>query len=415
MPSRFQPTAFGVGLIAVLGALLVIGDARGNEPPGDSGILPLKVRFWADEIELTGALPDQKTANRLMIAIHHAQPGKAIWTEVVIDPSRTVNDLPSTPQLAGLLLEMALSTKDSSLSVTQDEVIVSGLTDSLVTHAAFESRLRSASDAHGRKAFRNRICLVHSEDLDPSLLARRPRAVLAFRPVESPFLEMAGAPYGPPLPPATLGSLAGRTASILGGQREMPEVDLPDPGDSLEGTEEISDPVSETIRKRILEPSRRIAFTANSYLVSATDYDSLDGVASRLKSHPAEWGKVIVRGFPDTEGRHTYNDWLSLSRARAVKRILVDAGISEDLLKLEVSGGNQNPKNLRSVGIWIPRLEEPEEDEPSGEGTEVALSALPVAETTGDADASPSLSNDNPDSPAINPAVPAAEDSPADL
>lgn len=407
MPSLFHPRTLGVGLAATVGCL-IFGGAQGADRPNSPATLPLKVRFWADEIELTGALPDQKTANRLMIAIHHAQPGKPIWDRLVIDPSRTVPDLPSTPQLAGLLLEMALSTKDSSLLVREHEVVVSGLTDSHVTHAAFEARLQSAAEADDRKAFRNRICLVHHEDLHPSLLPRRPRAVLAFRPVQSPSLEMAGTAYGPPLPPATLGSLTGRSASILGLNRET-SPSGPSPLDASEPPSPTSESdSSEKLAKPILEPSRRIEFIANSYLVSTTDYDALDGIAARLKSHPAEWGKVIVRGFPDTAGRHTYNDWLSLSRARAVQRVLVEAGVSESLLKLEVSGGDQNPKNLRTVGIWIPRIEKSEENEAPEGSAEVVLSEP--------AGAQPPESSDDPlPPPAALGDAPGSSDSPPEL
>lgn len=375
MPDHPQPRNFGIGLLAVLlGLSLGVGRATASRE-----ILPLKIRFWADEIEITGALPDQRTANRLLIAIHQAQPGKPIYNQLVIDTHRTVPDLPESDQLAGLLLELALSTVDGSLSVKSREVIVGGLTDSHVTHAAFRARLQSATESQQGRTFRNQICLVHPDDLDASLLPRRPRSVLAFRNLESVPVELEEERFGPvaPLPIATAVSLA--------------TLPLPANGSSpaMATSPSENEPPEENAKKnpkRKLEPTRRIEFTADSYLVSVRDYDSLDEVAAALKAHPKEHGKIVLRGHPDTEGRHTYNDWLSLSRAKAVQRILTDAGIPEDVLKLEISGGEGNPKNLRTVSIWVPR---PIETDPRDQPTEVALQSAPESDESSPSDPAP--------------------------
>ncbi len=354
-PSIRSRLVTALGAVVLGSVWLSGGETTGaREPEGAFSPLPLKVRFWADEIELTGAVPDQKSANRLRIAIDRSHPGRPVRDRLVIDPARTVLDLPDSAELAGLLLELALSTSDGSLAVTSDEIVVSGLTDSLVTHAAFEARLRPLAARYGGKELRNRICIVHRDDLEPGMLPRRPRPALKPRALEQAPVTLAEESYGPDLPqvralPLALTAINARSRSL-----EEPAVDAPGPT--------ATDAPTETApgRKPLgHEPAEKIEFTMNSYLVGFDQFRFIDAATARIRELPESAGKVILRGFPDTEGRHEFNDWLSVSRVKAVRRAFLDAGIPEDRFTLETHDGRNRNDELRSVRVLVPRLPEP--------------------------------------------------------
>lgn len=351
--------------LALVGLGLSCGIALGNERSQNpaTSAEPLKVRFWADEIELTGAVPDQEAANLLRIAIYQSNPGKPIWDRLIVDPARTVLDLPSSKELSGLLLELALSAKDGSLVVTADEIIVSGLTDSMVTHSAFEVRLRPLAALHRGKQLKNRICIVHPDDLEPSQLPKRPRPALRPSLLESSPMVLADEVYGPDqfqirAQPMELVALNAQSRSIADGIAESADLQ-PTPEGSVVETklEATSDMTKPSV---IFEPAEKIAFTMNSYLVGFDQFSQVDAVTTRIRNLPESAGKIILRGFPDTEGRHEFNDWLSVSRVKAVRRALIDAGIPEERFTLETHDGKGEKGDLQSVRVLVPRLPEPE-------------------------------------------------------
>ncbi len=334
------------------------------------GFLPLKIRFWADEVELTGAVPNQKTANLLLITLHRSHPDLRSRNRLVIDPARTVINLPDSRELAGLLLELALSTKDGSLQVTNREVTVSGLTDSLVTHAAFEARLESLAEHHPERRWSNRICLVHEDDLAPGLLPKRPRPALDPEPLENAPVVLAESAYGP-LPP-----MRARPVQSIGLTENA--VAIAPPGDAP--TVPASNSAEPVETSHPMEPAEQIRFTANSFLVAFDQYRLVDAATERIRSLPPEAGPIILRAYPDTAGRHTYNEWLSNSRARAVRRAFVDAGFPEERFRIETPDGRDDSKGLGTVRIFVPRMLPPAaEPLPEDEGApSEATENLPV-------------------------------------
>ncbi|MCB1230647.1 MAG: OmpA family protein [Verrucomicrobiae bacterium] len=348
---------------------------------GNSGIIPLKVRFWADEIELTGAVPDQKTANRVIIAIHQVCPGTPVRDRLIINPLRTVVGLPESKDLAGLLLEMALSTKDGSLIVTNSSVVVSGLSDSLVTHAAFEARLSQLAARHPSKVWENRICLVPDEDLRPSRLPRRPRPALNPAPLERAPFVLSENEYGPmpELRALPLASISLEAEKLV--EAKTTEVLIPDSAEA---------PPEPDIA---LEAAEQIRFSTNSFLVGFDQYEKVDAAKSRIRDLPESAGKVVIRAYPDTAGRHAYNDWLSQTRAKAILRKLIEAGLAPDRIRIELLDGVRDSDKLGTVGIYLPKVLPPVsagdllDSPPPSEGppeepvsTVTAASILPVAE-----------------------------------
>jgi outer membrane protein OmpA-like peptidoglycan-associated protein len=103
-------------------------------------------------------------------------------------------------------------------------------------------------------------------------------------------------------------------------------------------------------------PQRAAVFT----LYFATDTDDLvpesaarlADVKAQLGSRPAP--EIIVIGHTDTVAQREYNDALSLRRAAAVKRMLVETGIDEE--RIVVQGrGEREPLVPTADGVDEPR------------------------------------------------------------
>lgn len=344
-----------LGLLAGVALCGVVANSEANE----GHFLPLKIRFWADEIELTGAVPDQKTADHLLIAVRQSHPGMPTYGRLVIDPSRTVINLPDSKDLAGLLLELALSTKDGSLKVTNEAVTVSGLSDSLVTHAAFEARLNSLASRNQQRDWRNRICLVHEDDLVADSLPKRPRPALNPRPLDEIPVVLADNEYGPTLPkaeaePKPLRAMPLNGLVINARNREDSEnalIEAPTP--DVLGTETTkAAPVTPAIE---YEPAETIRFASNSYLVGFDQYRLVDEITEKIQALPEDSARVVVEAYPDHVGQHDFNQWLSKSRAESVLRALAEAGISSEQLRVVTRDGRKDLNHLGTVRFLLPK------------------------------------------------------------
>lgn len=321
--------------VAVSALAFCLSESRGVAA-AESGPLPLKVRFWADEIELTGAMPDERSADRLRIAVYQAQAGKAVWDRLVIDPGRAPIELPRLDDIAGLLLELSLSTIDGSLEITSERLVITGLTDSQVTHAAMEARLRMLGSRYGSRSVLNRICIVTEDDLAlPQPV--RPRPSLNPVPLDRAPFVLADSEYGPMPPvlvamPVSVAAEAPADAAVMAAtpveQEETP------PGHAA------------------LDP---IQFAVNTYLVRSDQFARIDEALKQIRALPESAGKIVLRGYPDQPGRYDYNDWLGKSRAQAVLRQFRDAGVPETRLSVEVPKAPKDGPNLGKVLILVPQ------------------------------------------------------------
>lgn len=335
MPSR-RPRLFGVlrvALAAVAAATVpVSGPAQSHSGPP----LPVQVRFWADETELTGALPDEATADRLRLAVLKARPDRPLHDRLIIDPGRSQLSLPPPGQWSGLLLELALSTLDGSLLVTPETFAVSGLTDSLVTHAAVSERLKPLRPDPGGRAVVNRLCLVTPEDLALPQ-PRRPRPALRPKPLGRIPVALAEADYGPPPAPVRASPVPAT---------EVPGTAASPSPDGAGGAE----------REEPFEHLEAVSFATHSHLVRYQQFRRIDAVIDRIRSMTDKPDRIVLRGFPDQAGRGDYERWLGESRARAVKQAFVDGGVPEERLSIEAAPPQpRGSPRFGTVAILIPQ------------------------------------------------------------
>lgn len=92
------------------------------------------------------------------------------------------------------------------------------------------------------------------------------------------------------------------------------------------------------LRQRIV--LRGVNFAFNSSEIGPDSRPVLDEAANILKQHPGV--HVIVKGYTDSIGSAAYNEKLSLRRAEAVYRYLVNQGVDPERLTVE-GFGMSNP------------------------------------------------------------------------
>ena len=86
--------------------------------------------------------------------------------------------------------------------------------------------------------------------------------------------------------------------------------------------------VTETVKEMADLP--KIQFVQGSMKVSPTSTVTLQAIAEQMKDNPKL--KYVLEGYASEEGSAEYNQKLSLSRAEAVKKALIKAGVNENQL-----------------------------------------------------------------------------------
>lgn len=87
-----------------------------------------------------------------------------------------------------------------------------------------------------------------------------------------------------------------------------------------------------------------LQFASGSSIIEPKFYNELDGVAAWMLKHPEM--SFFIAGYTDKTGSNAINDPLSVSRAREVKRYLVQDGVKKDNLVTEGFGSN-NPIDFK--------------------------------------------------------------------
>ena len=82
----------------------------------------------------------------------------------------------------------------------------------------------------------------------------------------------------------------------------------------------------------------KIEFATNSAVINSTSAALLDRIASAAKTCP---GTLAINGHTDSSGRALLNNRLSLRRAEAVRRALIDRGVLAERLQAEGFGSNR--------------------------------------------------------------------------
>lgn len=82
-------------------------------------------------------------------------------------------------------------------------------------------------------------------------------------------------------------------------------------------------------KKILKEAYDNLTFQTNKSIIEPTSYPFLDEIVSVMKQPEASTWTISIVGHTDNVGSREYNQKLSVSRANAVKRYLMEKGVAE--------------------------------------------------------------------------------------
>ncbi|MBP6602611.1 MAG: hypothetical protein KA250_12450 [Verrucomicrobiales bacterium] len=337
-----SPSSPLLPFVAFWSMLLTVGTMAAEVPQ-------FSVRFEASEVRLSGQVDSEDTVTAILKVITGTRPDLKIVNEgLTVDPSV---EFPNLPDVNSLLTEIALSTVEGRLELWRDHLLVSGLSDSLVTLTAL--KIRAEPILHGR-AFFSRICVVPTEDLpiasdlpaggsltqiglDPDFLAPvqvsfevpgiRLEKLFPTLVMLSSFDRLEGKSTAP----ITLTSPASPASPVLASipLRAVPmEMTESAPSSGTTPPTGIAALLAPAAPGPQIETLPSIHFSTNSFLPRANQNEILDQISKHLLS-PARIGvPVRIEAVKAGSGSGVFGDYLCERRSSEVIRFLTERGVN---------------------------------------------------------------------------------------
>jgi len=108
------------------------------------------------------------------------------------------------------------------------------------------------------------------------------------------------------------------------------------------------EPARVVVTKEKLELSEKVFFDTGKTTIAPASFGLLDEVAAVLRDHP-EVAKVVVEGHTDNRGGAAQNRELSLGRAEAVRRYLVERGVEPGRVEAKGFGASRPVADNRTA------------------------------------------------------------------
>lgn len=337
----------------------------------------LTIRFGDEEAEISGFVDSEASGQALAEAMHAARPDLPVVNRgLAIDPEARLLPL---DLLASLITEIGISTHDGGIRLTDREIRLSGLTDSVLTRSALRVRLRALEDD---RQVVNHICIVPSEDLPDISIAlstgKRTRPVLdigSAPPREKPFRIPGVKTDRLPRLVALLSDmhrLQGiephplRARPLMTGATDGPGASAPA---AAEGAAEslFADPPPPPL-PAFLELGEPVLFARNTVLLQSGQAGRFEQIAEELAKEEHAGQPLVVRALKSSSGSSEFNDWLCQRRADEVKSRLAKIGIDESLVSTETAS-HESPVDEGRVVLLVKRRP-PEEESETESGTE---------------------------------------------
>jgi len=340
----------------------------------------LSIRFTDAGVEFLGIVDSEETGQMIATAVKSVRPDLAIINGgLQIDPEATVPDL---EDLRSLLEELGLSTHEGMLVFWEDRVLVSGLTDSVISVAAIKILIEPLM--RNRKLI-NRICIVDTDDLPDIKVnlttAESQEALLDFEsyPTAEELFEIPGLPLSKIYPALVMLSDLSRInrggGNGIAPVRAQP-LALPKPT----VTETTEEPVSATMIQAL--PAGRIVhyvdlpsvfFSRSTQLLQADQTAAVEELATVLQEPPFAGNPITISPVRCRGGAAAFNDYLCENRANKVKELLTKRGIDATLFIVEMRE-SQSPVDTGEVRLQVivPEAMEEEAEMPEGSQEEPA-------------------------------------------
>ncbi len=365
-----RPSRLPCRAATALAALLACLPLCGGEMPD------LRVVFGPKVTTLSGRVDSETTATALVAAVKSSRPDlPPDASGLVVDPSAV---LPAFSDLRSLLDEIALSTHEGRLELWPDQLVIGGLTDSLVTQSAL--RIRIEPILAGR-ALNNQICVVATDDL-PKIDVTLSHGKMV--PASSPDAGAAPSIDTPYEAPGVRLEKLLATLHLLGdlGRLSGRAPASPPPGEPLRAqpVEMTAAPAPQALPEPVpsLEALPSVHFSRNTFLLQANQIPTLDALAQQLLAPSRLGARVRVEALKPKDGSSAFNDYLCERRAAEVARFLTERGVAAPLFSLRTAQVD-SPVDSGEVRLLVEPLPPPT---PVVE-TATAAGALPEGQPLG--------------------------------
>lgn len=338
--------------------LLALATGLAERGPAADEAADLSVQFGPGRSVLAGRVDSEASASTLAATLSEARPDLPVdRSALVVDPSAA---LPGLSDLRSLLAELGLSTHEGRLTISKERLLVSGLTDSIVTQSAI--RLRAAPLLSGR-AYHSRLCIVETDALPPigvslTMAGPMPLAVpevpaIPERPFETPGVRLEDL-----LPTlqmlSRLHELSGKPAPALTAANPLRAVPM-SAADAPIGAPPSPAPALAMPPQPTREALPSLYFSRNSFLLQANQEAAIEALMKQLLQPNRQGLPVLVEAVRPEGGSGAFNDYLCERRVAEVTRILTERGLAAPRVRgSTVSGSSGIDGGEVRISIEIP-------------------------------------------------------------
>ena len=308
-----------------------------DEPP------QLSIRFTPKGIMFAGMVDSEENAQLIATFAKSVRPDLAIIKgELTVSPEA---HLPKLEDLKSVLEELGLSTHEGMIAFWEDRVLISGLTDSVISVAALKILIKPLME--NRKLI-NRVCIVSTDDLpnikvDLTTLESQ-AALIDFEshPTAKKTFAIPGLPLNKIYPALVMMSDLSRInrggGTDIAPLRARP-LTVAQPRRS-QANQEITPPrvIQALPADRILHyvNLQSIRFSRNTALLQADQTKVFDSIATRLQTPPLTGHPITISPMLCQGGAVTFNEYLCEKRAARVKDMLTERGVDSDLFSIRM-------------------------------------------------------------------------------
>lgn len=357
---------------------------------GSDGAPLFAVKYEKEGVSFSGVVPDEETGLELAQAVKSVRPDLKIINEGVrTDPN--VN-FPNTHDLTSLLAEIGISTHEGGLAIWDDALLLSGLTDSVITITALKIRMEPIL---GNREIINRICIVPTEDL-PKISVKLstgeeisgPLLDFEYYPTAAEKFEAPGLALeklfpsmvmladiskldgsSPPSPGVSQVSAVVTPATSSGPLRAVPLM----PGEKPAATSPLTPAIFRAVSKEP-EPQNKyvhlepIRFSRNSFLLQANQSGLVAGIVKQLNTPPLAGNRVLIKPVKYGSSSGAYGEYLLEKRGNETRRLLAESGIGLERFSIQNTNSSEQI-DAGEVQIIVEIPPPPPEPEPEEETT----------------------------------------------
>jgi len=352
----------------LLAAALVPSGSKAGAPA------PFAIYFSEAKVTLSGPIDTKESADRLANAILEALPEIRIVNGGLVFDGKSA--LPDEKLFHSLVVEVALSTHEGEIECSEDQLLVGGLTDSVMIASVLKLR---AAPIIGKRRYKDRLCQVPSEDLpeiplvlstgesrkafsfDLSLVEAKREAfvvpgvllekMLGLIEGTADFAFLLGGQPAVAADPAGLAATAGNPAEVVSAPAVAVPAQMTSPSASA------AEPVAPLATQAVdpFEELGPVFFGRNSFLLQSGQDQNVSNVIEQLGAAPWIGKPVILRVTTYKAGSPGFSSWLGERRGAELVKQMTAAGVARDLITIQLAEAPETAVDEGKVNVLLPR------------------------------------------------------------